>query len=121
MSEPTHISDILPDVLAEAEAKLTPALIIETVAAFYSVKPADIRSSRRFASLVRVRSIAIYLVRILTTLSLEEIGGVFNRDHSTVIHAINSIIQKMASDAELAKQVALLESEISPDVPAART
>jgi chromosomal replication initiator protein len=64
----------------------------------------EIRSSKRHASLVRTRHIAMYLAKHLTTHSLSEIGRYFgNRDHSTVLHAE----RKVSNDAKLDEQLRL--------------
>jgi len=52
--------------------------------------------------MVLPRQIAIYIIRKLTNLSLNEIGHYFgNRDHTTIIHAI----EKMESDIKKNKEI----------------
>ena len=43
---------------------------------------------------------AMYLVRKLTSYSLPEIGKVFGRDHTTVMHACNKIEDERKLSAE---------------------
>ena len=53
-------------------------------------------------SLVVPRQIAMYITKELTNLSLKSIGYHFGgRDHSTVIHAIQTVSDLMASDKEI--------------------
>ena len=48
---------------------------------------ADLKSPSRRQAVVAARGIAIYLARLLTPLSLEQIGDYFGgRDHTTVLH-----------------------------------
>ncbi|MBI3828431.1 MAG: chromosomal replication initiator protein DnaA, partial [Planctomycetes bacterium] len=62
----------------------------------------EIRSSKRHASLVRTRHIAMYLAKHLTTHSLSEIGRYFgNRDHSTVLHAERKVSNDAKQDENL--------------------
>lgn len=65
--------------------------IQKTVASYYRIKVSDLRSRSRKASLVRQRQMAMSIAKQLTGLSLPDIGEAFERDHSTVIHAIRRI------------------------------
>ena len=45
---------------------------------------------------MQARQIAIYLIRSMTNLSLDDIGKEFdNRDHSTVLYSIQQVEKKM--------------------------
>ena len=66
--------------------------ILKLVSAHFNVTRADLLSSRRTASVVRPRQIAMYLSKTLTLRSLPEIGRRFGgRDHTTVLHAVRKI------------------------------
>ena len=66
--------------------------IQKLVASHFNVSRADILSSRRTATVVRPRQIAMYLSKLLTPRSLPEIGRRFGgRDHTTVLHAVRKI------------------------------
>lgn len=76
------------------------------VANHYNVSRADILSSRRTATVVRPRQIAMYLAKSLTLRSLPEIGRRFGgRDHTTVLHAVRKIEGMVAKDQELATEI----------------
>lgn len=76
------------------------------VANHYNVSRADILSSRRTATVVRPRQIAMYLAKSLTLRSLPEIGRRFGgRDHTTVLHAVRKIEGMVAKDTELATEI----------------
>ena len=66
--------------------------IQKLVTSRFNVSRADILSSRRTATVVRPRQIAMYLSKLLTPRSLPEIGRRFGgRDHTTVLHAVRKI------------------------------
>ena len=65
--------------------------IIEKVAAFYGISNADIRGKCRKKDLVKARWIAMYFIRTKTDFTLKTIGDMFGRDHTTVIHALETI------------------------------
>lgn len=70
---------------------------------------ADLLASRsRRQAIAFPRQIAMYLCRLLTEETLSDIGRAFNRDHSTVLHACKVVIERMARDASVRKQIGLL-------------
>lgn len=76
------------------------------VANHYNVSRADILSSRRTATVVRPRQIAMFLAKSLTLRSLPEIGRRFGgRDHTTVLHAVRKIEGMVSADTELAGEI----------------
>ena len=79
----------------------TPPMIIQTVSNFYSVPVDQILSDRRSKDTVQPRQMAMYLVRKMTNYSLPEIGKVFGRDHTTVMHACDKIDSDRKKNAEL--------------------
>jgi hypothetical protein len=58
------------------------------------------------------RHAAMYLAKRLTLKSFAEIGRVFGRDHSTVVHAVNGIAARLKSDGELAHHIARVRDEL---------
>ncbi len=76
--------------------------IIEVVTNHFDVRLADLQSKKRSQSVTLPRQICMYLARDLTKHSLEEIGGhLGGRDHTTVMHACNKIIQARSSEPEM--------------------
>ena len=84
--------------------------IQKLVASHYSVTRADILSSRRTATVVKPRQIAMYLAKTLTLRSLPEIGRRFGgRDHTTVLHAVRKIEGLSQADRALNEELELLK------------
>lgn len=68
----------------------------------FSISLNDMLSKKRARSLVLPRHIAMYLVRIMTNASLEEVGLHFGgRDHSTVKHGCEKVQQLLETDASI--------------------
>jgi chromosomal replication initiator protein len=78
-------------------------------------------SSARTASVSRARQVAMYLSREMTSLSLADIARQFDRDHTTVLHAIRAVSARAPSDADVSDTIhrarELLGTE-PPPVPA---
>lgn len=83
----------------------TIAETIQIVAADYGAPIEDMLSERRFGRAVEPRQVAMYLARRVTPFSMPRIGRSFDRDHTTVIHAIRKIESRMASDAPFRDRV----------------
>ena len=67
---------------------MRPADIVSQVAEQYGYTVDQLTGPRRFRRLVWARQRAMLELRRHTCMSLEEIGGMFGRDHSTVWHGI---------------------------------
>ncbi len=90
------IRDILND---NQPVPVTVERIIAEVARTCSVTPQDIRSTKRAAQISNARQAAVYIVRDITQMSMQAIGGEFGgRDHSTIVYAIQQVEQKMQTD-----------------------
>lgn len=50
-----------------------------------------LKSRARNRNLVMIRQCAMYYLRLNTRLSLSEIGGIFNRDHATVLYSVRTV------------------------------
>ena len=92
----------------------TPEAILEYISKYYSLDESVIRGQQRVRDAVSARQIAMYLIRSMTNLSLDEIGKVFdNRDHSTVLYSIQQVEKKMKKDAAFAETVKEIKTNIN--------
>lgn len=75
--------------------------ILEQVAATMGVSINNITSDKRDKNIKDARQMAMYIIREMTGMSLEEIGKSFNgKTHSTVKHSIDSVADRMDKDKE---------------------
>lgn len=81
--------------------KPTSDLILKEVSKYYSITTEQITSTNRSKEMVQPRQVAMYLVRNLTNYSLPEIGKVFSRDHTTVMHSINKVEEYLQSSEDM--------------------
>ena len=91
--------EILKDTRISPRKNILPENILNVCADFYRIKLDDLLSSSRKKEVVKVRNIAIYLCRELTTLSFPAIGDYFNKDHTSIIYSVNKIA-KLSKDEE---------------------
>ena len=91
-----NISRAIEDMFkAEGNALPTPSLIISQVCKFYNVDEIILRGSQRTKNAAEARQIAMYLIRMLTNLSLPDIGAEFAKDHTTVLYSIRKVEQEL--------------------------
>lgn len=73
------------------DSRITIRLIQRVVAAHFEIDLSDLVSQRRQKCIVVPRQIAMTLSKRLTERSMPEIGRLFRRDHTTVLHALRRI------------------------------
>ena len=84
--------------IIRGDREYTPDMIIEKVAAYYSITPEDIKGSSRQKNTALARQISMYLIRKLINMPLADIGEVMGgKDHSTVMYSIKKIESAMAT------------------------
>lgn len=87
--------------------------IIDAVSRYFDLKPDEFRSKKRNREIAYPRQIAMYLCRELTEMSLPKIGEEFGgRDHTTVIHACDKIIDELKGNAESKRTIEELKRNI---------
>ena len=106
---------LLHDVLMEqAQTILTIETIQKRVADHFQIRHSDMTSKRRPNNIAIPRQIAMYLSRVLTKHSLQEIGDNFGgRDHGTVIHACKAVDNMCEQDASTRSSVEFLKTQLS--------
>ena len=97
--------DVLKDMLRSYDKRTTIDEIQKKVAEYFNISVKEMQSSRRARTVARPRQIAMYLAKQLTSRSLPEIGRKFDRDHTTVIHAVRKVEELVLEDSSLAENV----------------
>ncbi|MGY8713436.1 MAG: chromosomal replication initiator protein DnaA [Verrucomicrobiia bacterium] len=112
------VQRLLRDILREENlSRITIETIQKKVVDYYHLRMADMLSRRRPANIAFPRQVAMYLSRILTEHSLQEIGNAFGgRDHGTVIHACKTVENMMDQDNSIKYAVEYLKDELSQTI-----
>lgn len=88
------------------DQKIHPQDILKTICSYYEVSLSQLKSPVRRKNITQPRQIAMYLLRQLLQLTYDEIGIMLKRkDHTTVIHGVNKITQRLMKDPELKSNV----------------
>ena len=100
--------DVLKDMLRSIDRKTTIDEIQKKVAEHFNISVKELQSSRRARTVARPRQVAMYLAKQLTSRSLPEIGRKFDRDHTTVMHAVRKVEELIIEDQSLAENIEIL-------------
>jgi len=97
----------IKDILNETQpVPITIEKIIGEVSRTFNVPAADIRGTKRNASVANARRVAIHILREVTGMSMEEIGREFSgRDHSTIVYSLKTMEKELSNDSHLRETV----------------
>ena len=102
-------SDVLMDTIQKRYSLITIEFIQKLVSDHFSLSQNFLIGNSRRKEVAIARHIAIYMCKQLTDSSLKTIGLHFGgRDHSTVIHSINNVENKLLKDASIANHIRTL-------------
>ena len=83
--------------------------VLKVVCRHYGISEDNIKSKNRTDTVANARHTAIYIIKELTDLTLNEIGNIFGRNHATVIASINKVNTNMRTiknaDADIKRMI----------------
>lgn len=80
-------------------------IIIDGICEIFSIDRKALFGKRRDADVVEARHIAMLALRIKNRMSVTDIGRIFNKDHSSVIHACEKINNQVRIYPEYADRI----------------
>ena len=104
----------IQDMSKYSEFVITPENIIAEICRYFRIDETQIKGQSRSRDCLNARQIAMYLIRRMTSLSLNDTGNLFGgRDHATVINSISKVEKKMKSDPAYAETVKAITTNIN--------
>ncbi len=103
---------VLSDYFSKERSKITPEAILTLLSKRYGMPTDEIKGKRRNANIVYVRHMAIYLILEYTDLTLNKVGKIFDRDHSTIHTARNGVVERIKNDPEFSKDMQDIKAEL---------
>ncbi|HKL03300.1 MAG TPA: chromosomal replication initiator protein DnaA [Cryomorphaceae bacterium] len=111
--EPQMAKRVLKDMIQESQTTISIEQIQDYVCDYFGIDTNKVREKTRKQEIVEARQIAMYLSKQFTDSSLKTIGLHFGgRDHSTVIHAISTVEERMQTTAKHKRIVEELHQKI---------
>ncbi len=105
------VKEVLSTIVC-CNSELSGQSICDFIGEQFNVSKDALQSRSRKRTVTYPRQVAMYLTRKFTQESLADIGGLYNRDHSTVLHAIKVITHEMSRKNSTRKQIELLCSKL---------
>jgi chromosomal replication initiator protein len=97
----------------ENQKHVTIESITKSVANYYKIPLGDIRGKVKTKEVALPRQVAMFLVSKMIKPTLKENGHYFSgRDHSTVLHSIKTISDRVKNDNLLAQQILDIEKQL---------
>jgi chromosomal replication initiator protein len=107
--------EVLKNIIKPKEEFISIDLVQKVVSNFFNIKISDLKVKRKYKGYVLPRQVAMYLSRKLTNASLLEIGDKFGgKDHSTVLHSIKKVEEKMTQETSFKEMIENLHGRIKP-------
>ena len=104
----------IEDVIRTGVYIPTPEVIILETGRYFNIDEKEIIGQRRTKNTAMARQVAMYLMRTLTNLSLEDIGSEFeNRNHSTVLSSTRKVEELLRTDPEMPDIIRDITSNIN--------
>jgi len=87
-----------------------PSHVIDAVCRYYQIGKRSLLGESRARPVARPRQILMYLLRTDLQIPLEEVGRlVGNRDHTTVMHAVEKITQLAMTDVQIREDMSKIK------------
>ena len=104
----------IQDMSSSSDFLITSDSIVKEICRYFRLEEDQVIGQSKSRELVNARQIAMYLIRRMTSLSLVEIGDAFGgRDHSTVLHSIDKVEDKMKRDSAFSDTVRAIIANIN--------
>jgi chromosomal replication initiator protein len=104
---------IMKNIVKDIENEVGIDFIQKTVSDYFDIKTEDLKAKTRKKEIVTARQVAMYFSKEFTNHSLKSIGYHFGgRDHSTVIHAVQTVNDLMETDATFRNSVNDLKKKL---------
>jgi len=104
---PSALSKYDPEIIRTARA-LSIDDIVKAVCNYYMVHEKLLYNKNRKREVVDARNIVFYIARKYTRLSLKNVGKPFGKDHTTVIHGIQSFKDRFDTEDKLKMEIGII-------------
>lgn len=88
---------IVPTVLSIEKQENLAHDYVDVITQYFKTDKKRILGKDRHEQIVYVRNIIIYFIRVRTKMSLTKIAAIFGKDHSSIIHAFQTVQNQLSS------------------------
>ena len=99
-------------ITTSGPVKVNADRIISKVSQKYCISKEDIYSKKRSSDIALARHVCVYLLRKLSDMPYKQIGRLFSKDHSTIMHSFNTIEDEIQHNTQLEIEIKELIDEL---------
>jgi chromosomal replication initiator protein len=105
---------VRPDQNPSSKTKrVLPQDVMAAVSEYFDIKLSSIKGPKRDRPIARPRQIIMYLCKVELGLTLNDIGGVLGgRDHTTIMHGVDTITHEISTDQRLRQAVEGIKAKL---------
>ena len=93
--------------------RVAPQEVLDAVAAHFGIKVTTLKGPKRDRPIARPRQVFMYLCRTELGLTLEDVGGALGgRDHTTIMHGVETITKELSTNERLREDVAGIKQKL---------
>ena len=124
----THKTELTPDSITallsargsspsstspSSKKRVNPQEILEAVSKYYDIKSTALKGIKRDRPIARPRQLVMYLCKVELGLTLNDIGGMLGgRDHTTIMHGIDTITHELSTNEHLREAVVGIKKQL---------
>jgi len=105
------LREVITAIVGVAQVR-SAEMICELVSSQFNVSIREMQSKSRKRAVTFPRQVAMYLARKHTDSSLADIGKALHRDHSTVLHSIKVVSNRVVRDGSVSAQLDILSNKV---------
>ena len=99
-------------ITTSGPVKVNADRIISKVSQKYCISKEDIYSKKRSSDIALARHVCVYLLRKLSDMPYKQIGRLFSKDHSTIMHSFSTIEDEIQHNTQLEIEIKELIDEL---------
>lgn len=93
--------------------RITPAEAVEKISKYYQIGKRLLLGDSRARPIARPRQVLMYILRTHLGIPLEEVGHIVgDRDHTTVMHAVEKITELATQDVQIREDILKIKREL---------
>ncbi len=98
---------------AETSRRVSPQELLEAVSSYFDIKTTQMKGPKRDRPIARPRQLYMYLAKTELGLTYDDIGGSLGgRDHTTIMHGVETITQELSTNESLRQAVAGIKQKL---------
>lgn len=103
----------LVNLQSKPTKRVSPQELLDAVSSYFDIKATLLKGIKRDRPIARPRQVFMYLAKTELGLTYDDIGGSLGgRDHTTIMHGVNTITQELSTNESLRAAVAGIKQKL---------